>query len=332
MPNEPLLCLAGVSVCYPAPTGSLQAVRDVDLTLHPGEVLGIAGESGSGKTQLMLSILGLNGPRAELSGSVRYRGRELLGLPAAELNEVRGARIAMVFQDPATALNPYMTVGRQLAEVLRVHAAAGKREAQERACEMLEAVQVGDPRRRLRQYPHELSGGMRQRVVIAMALMASPDVLLADEPTTALDVTVQAQILELLRQLREQRGIAMLLVTHDMGVIAELADRVAVMYAGRLVEQAGLQELFDDPRHPYTEALQHCVPRLDGPAAQRLPSIPGAPPDPTALPRGCAFAPRCTYRMPVCEATSPPLAEVHPGHWAACHYHHPLGRLQGAPT
>jgi len=325
---EPLLRLERVSVSYPAPAGTVQAVRSVDLALDSGEILGIAGESGSGKTQLMLSILGLNGPRARLSGSVRYRGRELLGLATTQLNEVRGARVAMVFQDPATALNPYMTIGRQLAEVLQVHRGASAREARERALEMLEAVQVGDARRRLRQYPHELSGGMRQRAVIAMALMASPEILLADEPTTALDVTVQSQILQLLRELREQRGIAILLVTHDMGVIAELADRVAVMYAGRVVEQAGVEALFAAPRHPYSEALQYCVPRLDGPAAQQLASIAGAPPDPAALPPGCAFAPRCPYRMAICETYSPPLLEASAGHWKACHYEQPLGRLR----
>lgn len=327
--TEPLLQLEDISVSYPTASGSVQAVRGVTLTLRGGEILGIAGESGSGKTQLMLSILGLNGPRAQLSGSVLYRGQELLGLRPAELNKVRGARIAMVFQDPATALNPYVTIGQQLGEVMRVHAGASAREARERAIEMLEAVQVGDPRRRLRQYPHELSGGMRQRVVIAMALMGAPEVLLADEPTTALDVTVQAQILQLLRELREQRGIAILLVTHDMGVIAELADRVAVMYAGRVVEQTGVEELFAAPRHPYSEALQFCVPRLEGSASHRLPSIPGSPPDPAALPTGCAFAPRCAYRMAICDTESPQLVETSTGHWKACCYEQPLDRLRG---
>ncbi|HEY7929154.1 MAG TPA: ABC transporter ATP-binding protein [Steroidobacteraceae bacterium] len=330
---EPLLQLQDVSVAYPTASGAaVPVVRGVNLQLAPGEILGLAGESGCGKTQLLLSIIGLNGPHAQLHGSVRYRGQELLASPLAELNRVRGARIAMVFQDPATALNPYLSIGRQLGEVLRFHGGVSGREARERACEMLEAVQVGDPRRRLQQYPHELSGGMRQRVVIAMALMASPEILLADEPTTALDVTVQSQILRLLRELRERHGIALLLVSHDMGVIAELADRVAVMYAGRIVEQAGIDTLFEQPRHPYTEALQLCVPSLAGPLPQRLPSIPGAPPDPAALAPGCAFAPRCAYRLALCEQHPPELLEAEPGHWKACHYDQPLGRLRDALT
>jgi oligopeptide/dipeptide ABC transporter ATP-binding protein len=325
----PLLRLREVCVAYPTASGAaVPVVRNVDLQLAPGEILGLAGESGCGKTQLLLSILGLNGPHALVSGSVNYRGQELVGLRTAELNAVRGARIAMVFQDPATALNPYLRIGAQLIEMLRAHARVSERQARERAFEMLEAVQIGDARRRLRQYPHELSGGMRQRVVIAMALMASPEMLLADEPTTALDVTVQAQILRLLRELCERRGIAVLLVTHDMGVIAELADRVAVMYAGRIVEQAPVETLFERALHPYSEALQACVPRLDGPAVQRLASIPGVPPDPAALPRGCAFAPRCAYHLPICQERVPPLLQTTAQHWKACHYEGPLGRLR----
>ncbi|HTT03704.1 MAG TPA: ABC transporter ATP-binding protein [Steroidobacteraceae bacterium] len=330
---EPLLQLQDVSVAYRTASGAaVPVVRGVNLQLAPGEILGLAGESGSGKTQLLLSIIGLNGQHAQLTGSVRYRGQELLGRPIAELNRVRGARIATVFQDPATALNPYLPIGRQLSEVLRFHGGVPGRLARERACELLEAVQVADPQRRLQQYPHELSGGMRQRVVIAMALMASPEILLADEPTTALDVTVQSQILRLLLQLRERHGIAMVLVSHDMGVIAGLADRVAVMYAGRIVEQAGIDALFEQPQHPYSEALQRCVPSLAGPLPQRLPSIPGAPPDPAALAPGCAFAPRCAYRLALCEQRLPELREAGPGHWKACHYDQPLGRLRGELT
>jgi len=345
---EPLLQIRALTVSYPAGAHAgalpaaratarpgarparaeahLEVVRGVDLDLAAGEILGIAGESGSGKTQLLLAILGLCGAGARLRGSVRYRGEELLALPAAQLNRTRGARIAMVFQDPATALNPYLTIGRQLTEVLRVHRGVGARAAERRAGAMLEAVHIADAARHLRQYPHELSGGMRQRVTLAMALIAEPQVLLADEPTTSLDVTVQSQILALLRELRERTRVAIVLVTHDMGVIAELADRVAVMYAGTLIEQAPVEALFAGPRHPYSEALQRCVPRLDGPPPQRLASIPGQPPDPAALPPGCAFAPRCAYRLEVCERSAPTLVQAAPRHWKACHYDEPLGR------
>lgn len=338
---EALLEIRELAIGYPAATHSVaradaagpacvEVVRGVNLDLAAGEILGIAGESGSGKTQLLLALLGLSGAGARLHGSIRYRGQELLGAPAAQLNRTRGTRIAMVFQDPLTALNPYLTIGRQLTEVLLVHRRMDKREAQRRATAMLEAVHIADAARRLRQYPHELSGGLRQRVTLAMALMAEPEVLLADEPTTSLDVTVQSQILALLRELRERTGVAIVLVTHDMGVIADLADRVAVMYAGTVVEQACVEALFADPRHPYSEALQYCVPRLDGPLPLRLASIPGLPPDPAALPPGCPFAPRCAYRLPVCDRSAPRMLEVAPGHWKACHYEGPLGRSGSA--
>jgi oligopeptide/dipeptide ABC transporter ATP-binding protein len=324
---DTLLQTRALSVAYPAAHGTVAAVQSVDLDVRAGEFLGIVGESGSGKTQLLLAMLGLNAAQARLSGSIRYRGQELLGLRPAEFNAIRGARIGMIFQDPMTALNPYLTVGRQITEMLQVHRRLDARAAGRRALEMLEAVHIPEAQRRLRQFPHELSGGMRQRVMIAMALVTEPDVILADEPTTALDVTVQAQILSVLRELRERTHAAIVLVTHDLGVIAEVADRVAVMYAGSVVEEAGVRELFAHPRHPYTEALHRAIPRLDGPLPARLPSIGGSPPDPSALPVGCPFAPRCPYRMAICTQATPALLPVAPGHRKACHYTGALGRL-----
>jgi oligopeptide transport system ATP-binding protein len=258
-----LLQIRALTVGYSTPQGAVSAVAGVDLDVAAGECVGIVGESGSGKTQLLLSILGLLPPQAHIGGSVRYRGTELLGLNASALNRIRGARIAVVFQDPMTALNPYLRVSEQLAEVARLHCGLSRRAAAQRAVEMIEAVHIGEPARRARQYPHELSGGMRQRIMIAMALMAEPEIILADEPTTALDVTVQAQVLSLLQELRERTGAALVLVTHDLGVVAQLADRVGVMRAGRIVELAGCEELFARPSHPYTRALLAAVPRLD---------------------------------------------------------------------
>jgi ABC-type dipeptide/oligopeptide/nickel transport system ATPase component len=253
--DEPtLLEVRQLSVSYPGSDGKVCAVREVDLDVRAGECLSVVGESGSGKTQLLWATLGLCGPRAAVTGSVRYRGQQLLGLQSAALNQVRGRRIALVSQDPATALNPYMRTGQQITEVLQAHSNVRRGEAERRAIGLLESLHMPDPAQRMRLYPHQLSGGMRQRVAIAMAMIAEPELLLADEPTTALDVTVQAQILSLFAQLRE-RGTAIVLVTHDLGVVAQLADRVAVMNAGRVVEQAAVHSLFARPQHPYTQAL-----------------------------------------------------------------------------
>jgi len=320
----PVLEIRDLSVSYRGDTGTFDVVDGVTLDLAPGEFLGVVGESGSGKTQLLLALLGLNAG-ARLRGSIRYRGTELVGAPAATVNRVRGAKIAMIFQDPMTALNPYLSIGTQLTEGVRHHQGLRRAQARQRALEMLDAVQITEPERRLGQHPHELSGGMRQRVVIAMALIAEPDIILADEPTTALDVTVQAQILQLLRELRTRTGVAVMLVTHDLGVIAEVADRVAVMYAGRVVETAAVQTLFAHPRHPYTEALCGSVVPLSGPLPARLPTIGGLPPNVAMLPPGCAFAPRCAYAFERCPTAPPPLTTVTAGHRKACYFDGALG-------
>jgi oligopeptide/dipeptide ABC transporter ATP-binding protein len=327
MSAAPLLQLRDLRVSFPGHAGELHAVGGVNLELAAGEFLGVVGESGSGKTQLLLAMLGLNGARGRLSGSIRFRDQELVGAGAAAWQRLRGARIGMIFQDPLSALNPYLTIGTQLTEGVRRHQHLGHRAATDRALALLEAVQLGDGAQRLRQYPHELSGGMRQRIGIAMALICQPDVLLADEPTTALDVTVQAQILALLRELRDRTGVALVLVTHDLGVIAETADRVCVMYAGRIVEQAPVAELFRASRHPYTEALRRSLLSLEEPLPERLPTIGGQPPDPAALPPGCAFAPRCRYVLARCRSETPELTPVNAGHTRACFYDGPLGRL-----
>jgi oligopeptide/dipeptide ABC transporter ATP-binding protein len=316
--DRPLLEVRNLAIEYRTPEGVVRAVRGVNLDVRPREFIGIVGESGSGKSQLLLALLGLSAPGAVVTGSVRHGGTELVGAGAAVLNRIRGNRISMVFQDPMTALNPYLTVGTQITEVLRLHRGLGHRAALARAAELLDAVQITEARRRLRQYPHELSGGMRQRVMIAMALACEPGILLADEPTTALDVTVQAQILELLRALRARTGTAVVLVTHDLGIVAELADRIAVMYAGRFVEEAPVDTLFAASRHPYTEALKRSIPRIDGALPERLATIPGQPPSPARLPPGCAFAPRCAFRIERCVREVPPLQDLGGGHRKAC--------------
>jgi len=329
--TEPLLQVRDLNVRFTTHDGTVQAVTAVDLDVAPGEFTGIVGESGSGKSQFLLSLLGLLANNGSTTGSVRYRHQELLNAKESVLQQIRGRRIGMVFQDPMTALNPHLSIGRQLTEGLRHHLKLNRRDATRRAIDMLKAVQLTDAERRLSQYPHELSGGMRQRVTIAMALICEPDLILADEPTTALDVTVQAQILGLLRELRSRFGTAVILVTHDLGVLAQVADRVAVMYAGRIVEAGTLDDVFYRPRHPYTEGLQHAIPRLDRDRTQRLPTIPGAPPDLSRLPPGCAFAPRCAYRMSRCETEIPPLDLVDPGvesgHRKACFHQGALGKL-----
>jgi len=313
----PLLQVRKLRVSFDGPAGPLHAVDGVSFDVGAGEVLGVVGESGSGKSVTLLSVLGLLGhTHARVEGSVRFRGRELIGLPPRELQRLRGREIAMVFQDPMTALTPVHRVGAQIVEQLQAHGRWSRSAARARAIELLAAVGLPSPAAQFERYPHELSGGMRQRAVIAMALSCNPALLIADEPTTALDVTVQAQILELIHRLRSDFGSAVVLISHDMGVVAGLADRVLVMYAGRVVEQGSARELFDAAWHPYTWGLLGSIPPLAGPRPLRLPSIGGTPPALDALPPGCAFAPRCAAADARCQA---PLPLLPPGaHATAC--------------
>jgi oligopeptide transport system ATP-binding protein len=302
----PLLEIRSLSVEFATPRGTVHAVRDVSLDVRRGECLAIVGESGSGKSQLFLGSLGLLAARGSSRGTARFDGRELLGPESAALRDVRGTRVAMVFQDPMNSLTPHLTIGRQLSEVVLDRGLLGAEAAKARSLDVLQAVRMPDAAARLRQYPHELSGGQRQRAAIAMALMTRPDLIVADEPTTALDVTVQAQVLDVLREARD-RGLALVLITHDLGVVAGIADRVAVMYAGRVVESAPVREIFAAPAHPYTAALLASIPRLDTPLAERLASIDGQPPHPGDQHAGCAFAPRCPAASDPCRAVRPEL-------------------------
>jgi len=292
-------------------------LRGVDLTLQKGEAVGLVGESGSGKSVTWLSAVGLLPRQATVSGSVRLDGRELLGAPASELDQVRGGRIAMIFQDPASALNPVLTIRKQLCEALALHRDLQGNSVKAEARRLLDLVGIPDAGRRLEAYPHEFSGGQVQRIMIAMALAGNPDVLIADEPTTALDATIQAQILELLSSIRREFAMAMVLISHDLGVVAENCDRVAVMYAGRIVEQAPANQLFADPVHPYAQGLIGALPPLDGPR-RRLTAIPGTVPDPAKMPDGCAFAPRCAMAAEACSLAAPPLAPIANDRVVAC--------------
>lgn len=316
---ETLLSVHGLRTSFFTPVGEVRAVDGVSFELRRGEVLGIVGESGSGKSVTMLSVLRLLGPNGRVvEGSLRFGGRELTTLSDAEMADLRGNRIGTVFQDPMTSLNPVLSIGYQLAEPLRRHCGLSRREAWNRAEEMLERVGIAPAAKRLGQYPHQFSGGQRQRIMIAMALICEPDLLIADEPTTALDVTIQAQILDLMRDLRSQSGSAIILITHDLGVIAGMVDRVLVMYGGHVVEEAPVDPLFATPEHPYTRGLLQSVPDPDTLTKQRLVPIEGQPPDLLFPPRGCSFFPRCPQALRICQKWPPRETERAPGHRTAC--------------
>ncbi|SFA61165.1 oligopeptide transport system ATP-binding protein [Paracoccus halophilus] len=301
-----LLEINDLCVRFQTNDGEVGAVNHVSLRVDPGETLGVVGESGSGKSQLSFAIMGLLARNGRASGSVRFDGQEILNAPPRLLNRIRAEKIAMIFQDPMTSLNPYMRVADQMAEVLTLHKGMSRREAVAESVRMLDAVRIPDAKGRVRLYPHEFSGGMRQRVMIAMALLCRPQLLIADEPTTALDVTVQAQIMRLLADLQREFGMAMILITHDLGVVAGSCERVAVMYGGRIRESGPVGPLFHDPAHPYTQGLLAAIPRIDH-DDEELAAIPGAPPNMTRPPPGCAFEPRCPYRRDECAASDPAL-------------------------
>jgi oligopeptide transport system ATP-binding protein len=318
MDVTPLLEVAGLDVRFSTPEGEVRAADGLDFSVGDGESLGIVGESGSGKTQVFLAIMSLLARNGRVSGSARFRGREILNLRPPALNAIRGPKIAMIFQDPMTSLNPFLKISRQMTEVLIEHKGMSGARARARALELLDQVGIPAARQRFDRYPHELSGGMRQRVMIAMALLCEPELLIADEPTTALDVTVQAQILELLRELQRDLKMAIVFITHDLGVVAGLCERMLVMYAGRIVESGPVETLFDDPQHPYTFSLLRAMPRVDGPADD-LWVIPGQPPNLQALPPGCAFNDRCPFAFARCPAEVPARREVAAGRFKACH-------------
>ena len=315
-----LLEVTNLRTTFFTAAGVVRAVDGVSWDVQAGETVALVGESGCGKSVSALSVMRLVDEAAGRieAGEILYKGRNLLALSEEQMRSVRGREIAMIFQEPMTSLNPVLTIGRQLTEGLEIHMKLTPPEARSRAVELLAMVGIPDPQRRLAQYPHHFSGGMRQRMMIAMALACSPSLILADEPTTALDVTIQAQILELLRDLARRLGVAMLIITHNLGVVARYADRVNVMYAGRIIERASAAELYAHPRHPYTLGLLRSVPRLDEPRRARLAPIEGQPPDMTRLPPGCSFAPRCAFRVERCTEEAPPLEVVSPGHLSAC--------------
>lgn len=334
MSPETLLEVKDLNVTFPSEDGNVLAVRGLSYEVHRGEVFAIVGESGSGKSVSTMALMGLLPSSANITGSARYLDQELLGRPDRHVRHFRGNDISMIFQDPMTSLNPVYTIGKQLAEMVTAHHRVSPKEARRRSIDALQRVGIPQPESRVDAYPHEFSGGMRQRVMIAMAMMNEPDIIIADEPTTALDVTVQAQVLETLLEVKDALNAAIILITHDLGVVAGTADRVAVMYAGRFVETGSVDEIFDEPRMPYTQGLLRAIPSIEGDDETLIP-IPGTPPSLINPPAGCPFTPRCPHRAAVCEASEPALvavAEVDAsGHLAACHRSHELDAIAVAP-
>ncbi len=335
-PGTPVLEIENLQTHFFTPAGAVRAVDGVSYTVRAGETLGVVGESGCGKSVTALSVLRLvtSPPGRIVGGSIRFEGRDLLTISEAVMEKIRGNDISMIFQEPMTSLNPLYKVGDQISEAIALHKGLTRRQARDHALDMLRRVSIPEPEQRAQAYPHQLSGGMRQRVMIAMALSCDPKVLIADEPTTALDVTIQAQILDLMRDLRESFGTAIVLITHDMGVVAENADRVVVMYAGRKVEEADVDDLFDNPGHPYTKGLLAAIPHLDEaaraePGRNRLNEIKGMVPSLAKLPPGCSFAPRCGFATEQCLAAYPPLEQLRPRHWVACWH---ADRLMGGSS
>jgi oligopeptide/dipeptide ABC transporter ATP-binding protein len=315
-----LLEVGGLKTYLHTAQGVVKAVDGVSFDVNEGETVALVGESGCGKTMTALSIMRLI-PRPQASivgGEIRFQGRDLLKLGDEEMRRIRGAEIAMIFQEPMTSLNPVLTIERQVTETLEAHGSIAKADARSRALELLRLVGISDPAQRLAEYPHQFSGGMRQRVMIAIALSCRPKLILADEPTTALDVTIQAQLLELMRGLSRKFGVALVIITHNLGVVARYADRVNVMYAGKIIESGTAAEIYRNPRHPYTIGLLHSVPRLDQPRKSKLDPIEGQPPDMWNLPPGCSFAPRCKFAVEKCAREVPPLREIQSGHTSAC--------------
>lgn len=318
--REKILEVNDLRVSFFTPAGEVKAVGGISYDLHDGEVIGIVGESGSGKSVEAYSIIGLlQNPGRVMGGSITFEGKDVLAFSEKEMREFRGNDISMIFQNPMTCLNPVYTIGNQLIEAMRCHNKdVTPKEAQMRAVEMLELVGIHDSERRMKQYPHELSGGMRQRVMIAMGLICSPKVLIADEPTTALDVTIQAQIIELLKDIREKTGMAIIFITHNLGVVADICDSIIVMYAGKIVEKGSVRDIFYNPSHPYTKGLLRSMPRVDAQQYERLIPIEGTPVDMLNPPEGCHFGPRCEHCMKVCLKYNPPNVEISQGHYAAC--------------